>query len=499
MEKFSFFDSIADDRLYYAEDFALHMKKYFTNGVFNNGLQVVSNNNMTVTVKSGDACIEGYRYSNTTDKALTIDNADGTLKRIDNIVIRLDLTNRNISALVIKGSNSASPVAPTLVRTSTIYDIRIAKINVNNGVVSITGANIEDTRFITPDCGNVIQAVQTLDFTGAYQQLEQYFYNWFNDTKEVFNEDTIGYLVEQLDIALQKQGTSVPVGGVIVWTGSESTIPVDYMHAKGQSLNKDEYPRLFNVIGYTYGGSGQNFNLPDYRNRVVADLGDDTNFNVIGKKSGASTHKLTVLEMPQHTHIQDAHTHKQDAHTHSISSYDASYASVTAVRNMYSNKAANPQSLDGMYGAGSTTATNQNTTATNQNTGGDGNHNNVQPTITQIYIIKVLENAYIEDVRNLDIEMNKLKKDVLDFYNIAMKYSGLFVGNANDLEDFRIYHCSSTNVTNLPTTTGYYIVECFNISGTKLQRATNTSINASGNYTYTRRLQSGTWTTWYTV
>ena len=31
MEKFSFFNDINDDRVYYAEDFARHLKKYFTN------------------------------------------------------------------------------------------------------------------------------------------------------------------------------------------------------------------------------------------------------------------------------------------------------------------------------------------------------------------------------------------------------------------------------------------------------------------------------------
>lgn len=30
MEKFSFFNDINDDRVYYAEDFARHLKKYFT-------------------------------------------------------------------------------------------------------------------------------------------------------------------------------------------------------------------------------------------------------------------------------------------------------------------------------------------------------------------------------------------------------------------------------------------------------------------------------------
>ena len=49
MEKFSFFNSINGDRASYAEDFARHLKKYFTNGIFNNELKVIANNDMTIT------------------------------------------------------------------------------------------------------------------------------------------------------------------------------------------------------------------------------------------------------------------------------------------------------------------------------------------------------------------------------------------------------------------------------------------------------------------
>ena len=73
MEKFSFFNDINDDRVYYAEDFARHLKKYFTNGIFNNELKVIANNDMTITIQEGDANIEGYRYTNTGDLIKTIE------------------------------------------------------------------------------------------------------------------------------------------------------------------------------------------------------------------------------------------------------------------------------------------------------------------------------------------------------------------------------------------------------------------------------------------
>lgn len=36
-----------------------------------------------------------------------------------------------------------------------------------------------------------------------------------------------------------------------------------FMEPKGQSLNRNSYPKLFSVIGYNFGGSGDTFKLPD--------------------------------------------------------------------------------------------------------------------------------------------------------------------------------------------------------------------------------------------
>lgn len=51
-----------------------------------------------------------------------------------------------------------------------------------------------------------------------------------------------------------------------------------FVKCEGQSLDKNEYPFLFEAIGYHYGGSGNNFNVPDYRNRrLVGDSQVDGN------------------------------------------------------------------------------------------------------------------------------------------------------------------------------------------------------------------------------
>lgn len=58
-----------------------------------------------------------------------------------------------------------------------------------------------------------------------------------------------------------------PVGTIIGWLGDTTSLSFlvsEYWTiCNGASLSKVQYPELFNVIGYKYGGSGDRFSLPD--------------------------------------------------------------------------------------------------------------------------------------------------------------------------------------------------------------------------------------------
>nr|WP_314541055.1 phage tail protein [uncultured Campylobacter sp.] len=55
----------------------------------------------------------------------------------------------------------------------------------------------------------------------------------------------------------------LPIGAYLSYP-SQKTIPAGFLIADSRSLKKSEYPELFNVLGYIYGGSGENFSLPNF-------------------------------------------------------------------------------------------------------------------------------------------------------------------------------------------------------------------------------------------
>jgi microcystin-dependent protein len=203
---------------------------------------------------------------------------------------------------------------------------------------------------------------------------------------------------------------AVPAGIINQYGGSVA--PSGYLMCSGQSVSTTEYPALFQVIGYTYGGSGSSFNVPNLQNRVPVGLGTETEFDTLGETGGSKTHQLSINEMPSHTHTQDAHNHTQNSHNHTQNShnhthrqwifngagasggnhYGFGYAANTGAANDTGSYSTSGEVQYGNYPTTATniatTATNNATTATNQNTGGGLAHNNLQPYIVLNYIIK---------------------------------------------------------------------------------------------------------------
>ncbi|MGF6429209.1 MULTISPECIES: phage tail protein [Bradyrhizobium] len=82
-------------------------------------------------------------------------------------------------------------------------------------------------------------------------------------------------------------------------------VPVGWHFCDGSLLAISENETLFQLIGTTYGGDGQNtFALPDLRGRLPLHMGTASSGTTyqIGENGGAETVTLTTLQIPSHTH-----------------------------------------------------------------------------------------------------------------------------------------------------------------------------------------------------
>ena len=95
---------------------------------------------------------------------------------------------------------------------------------------------------------------------------------------------------------------SVPIGFIGDW-GSD-TAPDNWLLCQGQAISRTEYSELYGILGTKYGiGNGTTtFNLPDFRGRVAVGKSASGVFAELGTKTGSETIKLTVAQLPAHTH-----------------------------------------------------------------------------------------------------------------------------------------------------------------------------------------------------
>ena len=164
------------DRAITAEMERSFNKLRYTNGVFSSvgsGLAISANNNMTVTVGTGGAHIEGAMYINTAPLNLTVEAANASLNRIDRVVLQFNtsVSVRSIRVLIRTGTAATNPVAPELRQESNLFEIALADIYVKKGAAGISQSAITDQRLNSALCGFVVAAIpSSVDTTGLFDQ-----------------------------------------------------------------------------------------------------------------------------------------------------------------------------------------------------------------------------------------------------------------------------------------------------------------------------------------
>ncbi len=97
------------------------------------------------------------------------------------------------------------------------------------------------------------------------------------------------------------------VGEIRMFAGNFA--PANWAFCDGSLLSISNFDVLFNLIGTTYGGDGQNtFRLPDLRSRTPIHFGPDGagDTYVQGQSGGVENVTLTAAQVGAHTHTLNA-------------------------------------------------------------------------------------------------------------------------------------------------------------------------------------------------
>lgn len=184
-----------------------------------------------------------------------------------------------------------------------------------------------------------------------------------------------------------KIDNAIPIGVVFPFAGS--LFPPGWILCDGRSLSTTTYAELFSYLGYAYGGSGGNFNIPDLRGRVVAGRDIDqggygnrlsathfgSNGRTSGQTGGSEGQTLTEAQMAAHSHFV--------ANTDSTTSAAPSLSNTQYVAVHNSHTGGSTADSYDLHGTATVA-----TVGLSSSTGSGSAHNNVQPTIIMNYIIK---------------------------------------------------------------------------------------------------------------
>lgn len=110
-------------------------------------------------------------------------------------------------------------------------------------------------------------------------------------------------------VSMRINGSPPYVGEIAIFAGNFA--PSGWLFCAGQLLPISEYETLFQLIGTTYGGDGQEtFALPNLQGRVPMHMGSGPGLSayLLAEAAGVESVSLSIQQLPLHTHAVGAST-----------------------------------------------------------------------------------------------------------------------------------------------------------------------------------------------
>lgn len=267
----------------------------------------------TLTVTGAVSCSSTLSVqTNATIQGNLICNGNTTLgnQSTDTVTVAGPITaNNNLTVSGATALNGSTQVTGALTTTGSVSITGSAGVTLgaNLSTSGAIGITINSAATVTNNASTTFTNSGSVAFNGNVQL------NAGGNAKVVtysrpLSGSSGGIVNENLNNFLVVPGTIIAYGG----TGT----PAGYLVCDGTFYqNTSTYADLFNAIGYTWGGSGINFAVPDLRGMFVRGAGTNTNPN----------YKTTTGQSPIGPAVGQAQKDNFQAHRHSLTLHTGDY------------------------------------------------------------------------------------------------------------------------------------------------------------------------------
>jgi microcystin-dependent protein len=273
----------------------------------------------------------------------------------DNAALKYTLITDAVNKITI--TNAETGLAPSIVSSGTDTNVGLSITSKGSGKLFLDGGATGSVQLGESSSGTcrlrravVCDSTLTVSGAGVFSSTVSSLGHTVTGTCSVSGTTTAANLTSSGAIGFLPAGT-------ISFYGN-ATAPTGWLPCNGAAVSRTTYASLFANIGTAYGsGDGSTtFNVPtSARNTLVGSGGSGTGTlgNTVGSTGGSETHTLTLGEMGSHTHTWSQTT-----------------------------------TFTGTYTTGTGSRITGSTAGVTGSAGGGGSHNNMQPSLVMLMIIK---------------------------------------------------------------------------------------------------------------